>query len=556
MALRKSASQCLLAFLLLCTAITTDARQDAPLPKAMSLITEEGLRFHLNVIANDETEGRNTPSAGVNIVSRYLASVAEQYGLKPIVPGGSYFQNIPMDVTLVSESRSRLRILSQTGESVFYCPQSFLGTTAGAWAGEVVFVGYGLSVPDKGWDDYGKVELAGRSVIMLEGQLPEGNPLRADRAALATRTSTPRSKGAALVLTVISPEREKEMAARGAGFQITPRATLLSTFPTQNQARISANPQPPARSGQPPQQAAARPAAPVGTAEIRHEVAAAILGISREELDEMFATIASGKQVPGKAVNKRAELSVITERRPGSSPNVLAVMEGSDPVLRSEYVVVSSHHDHLGMRNGRAMNGADDNGSCTVGMLEIAKALAAAKPKRSVILAWFTGEEKGLWGSHYFVNNCPVPLEKISASLNLDMISRNDPKSLFLIASDNLSKELDASIRAMNDSYSKLTFDYVYNNRAHPDRFYYRSDQYPFIRMGIPGVWIFCGTTPDYHTPNDVIARVDFKKMEKVTRMIYLVTLDIGNKPALLKLDANPEVTTRGKHNTAVDSIR
>ena len=270
----------------------------------------------------------------------------------------------------------------------------------------------------------------------------------------------------------------------------------------------------------------------------------------------MFATIASGKQVPGKAVNKRAELSVITERRPGSSPNVLAVMEGSDPALRSEYVVVSSHHDHLGMRNGRAMNGADDNGSGTVGMLEIAKALAAAKPKRSVILAWFTGEEKGLWGSHYFVNNCPVPLEKISASLNLDMISRNDPKSLFLIASDNLSKELDASIRAMNDSYSKLTFDYVYNNRAHPDRFYYRSDQYPFIRMGIPGVWIFCGTTPDYHTPNDVIARVDFKKMEKVTRMIYLVTLDIGNKPALLKLDANPEVTTRGKHNTAVDSIR
>ena len=556
MVLRKSLCLAVPALLIFCAAVTLDAQQGSPLPKAMSLITEEGLRFHLNVIANDETEGRNTPSTGVNVASRYLATVAAQYGLKPLMADGSYYQNIPMDVTLISESRSRLRVLSQNGERIFHCPQSFVGAAAGAWGGEVVFVGYGLSVPEKGWDDYGPLDVAGKAVILLEGQLPDGNPLRADRAALATRTSVPRARGAALVLTVISPEREKEMAERGAGFTITPRAALHTSFPTQNQARVSANPQAAARAGQPPQQATGRPSLPPGSAEIRHDVAASILGISRAELEAMFSSIAGGKQVPGKAVDARVELSVITDRRPGNSPNVLAVMEGSDPRLKNEYVVISSHHDHLGMRNGRAMNGADDDGSGTVGMLEIAKALAAERSKRSVILAWFTGEEKGLWGSHYFVNNCPVPLENISANLNLDMISRNDPNRLFLIASDNLSKELDASIRAMNDRYSRLAFDYVYNNRAHPDRFYYRSDQYPFVRMGIPGVWIFCGTTPDYHTLNDTIERVDFKKMEKVTRMAYLVTLDIGNKPALLRLDANPEVITRGKHNTAVDSIR
>ena len=108
----------------------------------------------------------------------------------------------------------------------------------------------------------------------------------------------------------------------------------------------------------------------------------------------------------------------------------------------------------------------------------------------------------------------------------------------------------------MNDSYSKLTFDYVYNDRAHPDRFDYRSDQYPFIRMGIPAVWIFCGTTPDYHQVTDTVDKVDFQKMEKVTRLAFLTAFDIGNKPALLKLDVNPEVTTRGKHNTSVEDIR
>jgi hypothetical protein len=525
----------------------------------------DGLKLHLNIVAGDETEGRDTPSTADNVVARYLATMAEHYGFKPVMPNGSFYQNIPLEITTISESKSRLRLISAGAEETFYTPQSFGGSfrTPGAWSGDIVFVGYGVSAPDKGWDDYNDLDLAGKIVVMLEGQLPEGNPMRTDRAILDTRTSMPRTKGVSLVLTVISPEREKDMVSRGAGFQLTQRPAMLNTYQTQNRARISPapaqqRPQQPAATI-PQQQAAARPAittAPPGLAEIRHEVATRILGISQSELDSMFASIARGQQVPHRAVNKRLELSVITEKHMGSSPNVLAVLEGSDPVLKNEYVVISAHHDHLGLRNGKSMNGADDNGSGTVGMLEIAKALAIERPKRSVILAWFTGEEKGLYGSHYFVNNCPVPLEKISANLNLDMISRNDPDSLFLIASNNLSTELDSSILSMNDKYSKLKFDYLYNDRAHPDQFYYRSDQYPFIRMGIPGVWIFCGTTPDYHTLNDTIERVDFKKMEKVTRLTYLVTLDIGNKPALLKLDANKEVTTRGKHNASVESIR
>jgi hypothetical protein len=540
--------------LLLGVALATEALQAQQ--KALSTITEEDLRLHLSIVASDETQGRDTPSPGVNIISRYLATMAEKHGFRPVLPGGSYFQRIPLEVTSVSPSRSRLHVLSAAGDMTFYCPDNFRfpGRSGGSWGGEAVFVGYGLSVPEKGWDDYDKFDLAGKAVVMLEGQLPEGHALRADRAAAGSRTAAPRARGASLVLTVISPEREKDMADRGTGFQTTWFPAMPASYPTQMTGRVStaARPQQPAAQTAP--QSAARPAP--GAAEIRHEVAAAILGISRDELDAMFAAIASGRQVPGRSLHQRIELSVVMEKRSDSSPNVLAMIEGSDPVLKSEYVVITSHHDHLGLRNGRSMNGADDNGSGVVGMLEIAEALAVERPRRTVILAWLTGEEKGLWGSHYLVNNCPVPLEKISANLNLDMISRNDPNSLYLIASNNLSSELDASILAMNDKSARLKFDYVYNNRTHPDRFYYRSDHYPFLRMGIPAVWLFCGTTPDYHTPNDTIERADFKKMEKVTRLVYLVTLDIGNKPSLLNLDVNPEVTARGKHNAAAESIR
>lgn len=519
---------------------------------ALNSITAEDLRMHLKFVAADETEGRDTPSAGVNIVARYLAVTAERYGLKPVMPDGSFFQNVPLEVTAVSAAQSHLRVISEGGEEVFYYPHSFGGSfrSPGTWAGEAVFVGYGLSAPDKGWDDYGDLDITGKIVIMLEGSLPEGHALRADRALQAARMSVPRARGAAAILTVISPERENDLAARGTGFQAAQRTVMRASYPTQNRALPTAAPQA-ARKQQP-----APPAVPLPAAEIRHRVASAILGVSGQELAAMFGALARGEQVPHRALDRRVELSVVTERRAAASPNVLAMMEGSDPTLRNEYVVVSSHHDHLGMRNGRPMDGADDNGSGTVAMLEIAQALALERPKRSVILAWFTGEEKGLLGSHYFVNNCPVPLEKISANLNLDMISRNDPDSLYLIGSDKLSTELDEAIRKANERTARLRFDYTYNDRTHPDRFYYRSDHYPFIRVGIPAVWFFCGTTADYHQTTDTLERVDFAKMEKATRLAYLTALDIGNKPELLRLNANPEVKTRGKHNTAVESIR
>ena len=146
-----------------------------------------------------------------------------------------------------------------------------------------------------------------------------------------------------------------------------------------------------------------------------------------------------------------------------------------------------------------------------------------------------------------------MPVEKISANLNLDMISRNDTNHLYLIGSNKISSELDASIHAMNKQVDPVSGSTTRTKtRPTPTSFFFRSDQYPYIRYGIPGVWFFCGTTEDYHTEGDIEAKADYAKMEKVTKLVYRVAMDIGNKPALLKLDLSPEVTTRGPQNMKI----
>jgi len=225
------------------------------------------------------------------------------------------------------------------------------------------------------------------------------------------------------------------------------------------------------------------------------------------------------------------------------------VVEGTDPVMKKEYVVISAHYDHLGIRDGRTFNGANDDGSGTAALLEIGQALVLQRPKRSVILAWFTGEEMGLWGSNHFVNRSPVPLEAISADINLDMIGRNDPGVLFLVGSNSLSTELDTVLQAVSSQPLGLRLDYTYNDKNHPDRYYSRSDNYPFIRMGVPAVALFTGMTPDYHQAGDTIDKIDFAKIEKIARFTYAAAMEIGNRPGLLKLDADPNVTARGKQN-------
>ena len=489
--------------------------------RALDSIRAADMTFHLKFLGSPEFHGRNTPSPELDIASRYIALVAERIGLKPLMPGGSYYQEVPVELTTVLPSASRLVLSAASGVRTFSFPSDATVGRAfepGKASGEIVFLGYGLGAPELGWDDLAAVDVKGKIAVILDEPLPAGHPLdpAKNRRLLGGRAGALRERGAAAVITVIDEAREARLGERGASFDLPERVKVLDIVTA-------------AAGAAPP-----RPAAPFPQVEVRREAGAAILGCAREDLDLMSETLRGGKPITAKRLaGRRLDVEVGAAKRQEKSFNVVAYLEGTDPALRQEYLTISSHHDHNPDREGRIFPGADDNISGVVGMFEIAEAMMIAKPKRSVIFVWNTAEEKMLLGSYYFVQHCPVPVERISADLNLDMISRNATNQIYLIGSNKLSSELDASIQAMNKTPGPgLTLDYTYEAPGHPDRFFFRSDQYPYIRYGIPAVWFFCGTTADYHTEGDVEAKADYAKMEKVSELVYLVAMDIGDKPA------------------------
>jgi hypothetical protein len=506
--------------------------------KAVESITEKELKVHLDILASDEFRGRNTPSQELKIASRYIATLAESYGLKPLMPDGSYLQEIPLEVNAIDQAQTRMRLIIGKRIYNFSFPDDFgiYGRSAQDMkiAGSVLFVGFGFSSPSSGWDDLEGLDLKGKVVVMLDPDLPENHKLRTpdNRRLLYWRSRVIGSGGAAAVLIAISEEREKSFSEKGYLFDATPRCQLADELKSIS---TSAS-----------QQTYLR-------AEIRHAMAAQILGISITELEDMFFALRGGKQVPGSELHsRRMDISIATQKKKDKTTNVVGWLEGTDEQLKQEYVLFGSHHDHLGTREGKVFNGADDNGSGTVAMLELAQALQIERPKRSVIFVWHTAEEKGLWGSRFFVEHSPISVENMSAELNMDMICRNDPDHLYIIGSNKLSSELDAIINAVNDKHIRMNLDYKYEDPQHPDNFFFRSDQYPYIQYGIPAVWYFCGTTEDYHQETDTIDRVDFAKMERVTRFVYLTAMAIGNNPNMLKLDIHPDITVRGEHNLKI----
>jgi hypothetical protein len=510
-------------------------------------ITATDMKPQMRFLGAKEFRGRSAPSSELDIASRYIALEAERIGLKPLLPDGSFFQQLPVEVTTISPARSSLRVSGPTGELGFSFPQMFTANVraGGEWAaaGGLVFAGSLLNGADPKWDD--AIDPRGRFVIWVETPAPAGTPAAGGGAA-AARTRLLRERGALGLITIVSREREETLAKQGLSFDVAerlrfPDVDTMNPAPPQSPRAAAPSPGP------------AAPAAPFYTAEVRHEAGRAVLGMSADELRAVVDAVNLGQSVAPKAMPDRTvDITVLFETKRRTTPNVVAYLPGSDPVLKDEYLVIGSHHDHNPVREGRIFPGADDNASGCVAMLAIAKAMMIERPKRSTIFVWHTAEERGLVGAYYFVQHSPVAVEKITANLNLDMITRNDPNGIYLIGSNKISSELDRSFKDVNAASVKLTLDYKYEDPGEPNRFFFRSDHYPYMRYGIPGVWVFCGTTPDYHQETDLEERVDYAKMEKVTRLTYLVAMDVGNRPSLLPLDVHPEIKTRGAHNMKV----
>ena len=226
--------------------------------------------------------------------------------------------------------------------------------------------------------------------------------------------------------------------------------------------------------------------------------------------------------------------------------NVIAYIEGD--VYPQEYIIITAHLDHVGMENGEIYNGADDDGSGTVAILEIAEAFKEAEnnghgPDRSIVFLHVTAEEIGLIGSRYYTDEDPiVPLKNTVTNLNIDMIGRTDPERpkrnreyIYIIGSDRISQDLHDINHEVNDLYLNIDLDYVYNAVDDPNRFYYRSDHYNFAKNGVPAIFYFSGTHEDYHQPTDTVEKIQYDLLELRTKLIFHTAWEIANRKDRIK---------------------
>jgi Zn-dependent M28 family amino/carboxypeptidase len=301
------------------------------------------------------------------------------------------------------------------------------------------------------------------------------------------------------------------------------------------------------------------------------KMANALLQGEKHSADEIFKSL--GGSVPIEAFDldpaKRVSVTVSGQDESLYTQNVVAVIEGSDKKLKNEFVAIGAHYDHVGTgpagSNGRfpardggkndiIYNGADDDGSGTVSLLAMAEALIRAprRPKRSVLFVWHCGEEKGLWGSEYFAKYPTVPIDSIIAQFNIDMIGRTRKEDdtsapnrtltgtdeVYVIGSKMMSTELGELSERVNRTYLNLKFNYLYDNPTDPNRFFFRSDHYNYAKMGIPIIFYFDGVHEDYHRPGDEPQKIDYDKMQRVARTIFVTvweTADLKARPIVDK---------------------
>jgi Zn-dependent M28 family amino/carboxypeptidase len=306
-------------------------------------------------------------------------------------------------------------------------------------------------------------------------------------------------------------------------------------------------------------------ATPVVSATLSKEAAVTLLQGESASYEQI---ISGEKDAPFELTsNKKVQFQIAIQEETVFTRNVVAILPGSHPKLKSEYVAIGSHYDHVGVANSiakdRIFNGADDDGSGTVAMLEFANALAQGpRPKRSTIFVWHAGEEKGLWGSDHFTKNPTVPIQSIVAQLNLDMIGRSKPvgnqdsrnqmltgpDDIYVIGSRRLSQQLGNLVARVNQNLYKLNYNYHYDKPNDPENLYERSDHYNYARFNIPIAFFFDGVHEDYHQVGDEVQKIDFRKLERVSRTVCETAwtiANLSNRPALDKKDSVPSTSQK-----------
>ena len=486
-------------------------------PSSVDTITPGELRMHLEFLASQELGGRYTLSPSFAIAARYLASRLEAYGFKGAGEHGDFLQTFQVISAKPDPAKSSLEITNGTKTSAYHFGDFYpLGTSSGEGQGQVVFVGTGVSSPSQQHDDYSGLDVKGK-IVMIASGIPAG----VDAARLADNEQgegAARTHGAVGIMQIPAQRFLEFMKSKGFQDRAAARESI----------RL-------AREGE-----GALPSITLGP-----DLAEQLLAAGGLDLKTVYESINHKEKVQPKNLNVSAKMAVSMQITRTTTQNVAATLEGTDPKLKSEYVVFSAHYDHLKTGpNGEVYPGADDDGSGTAAILTIAHALSLERPKRSVLVMFHAGEELGLLGSQYNTDFAPaVPLDKMVADLNIDMIGRSKPpgdkdqkdehltdaNTVYLVGSNRISPELHQISEETNSQFQKMKLDYYYNDPDNPERIYYRSDHWNYAKHGIPVIFYFDGVHVDYHRPTDTVDKIDFDKMTKVTRLVFETGWRIAN---------------------------
>jgi hypothetical protein len=469
-------------------------------------ITAEDLQKHLYTVAGKEMQGRETASPGQKKAAAYIENHFKSLGLLP-GNNGSYQMTYP--VFRDEPGKSALEINDKEYKlNDDYQPYNFSNYNTSQYFSEVVFAGHGMV--DSAADDYQGLNISGKLVMILDGAPDTYKASAAGSAGIFTKIVNAQKRGAAAILIV------------------------ANNFPRR-----------PGRTGAMYQELY-KPTQYLNTYFISEKLAATLTG----DVDWGNIKIdAKQGRVPSRVYAANVHLQLDKTVSKLESSNVIAVLEGTD--LKDEYVFVTAHYDHLGIRNDTTIYyGADDDGSGTVSVLEMAEAFSKAKaagfgPRRSIVFMTVSGEEKGLWGSEYYSNHPIFPLEKTSVDLNIDMIgrigeeylkSKDSANYVYIIGDDKLSTDLAPITDKVNKNV-KLKLDRKYNDLKDPNRFYYRSDHYNFAEKGVPIIFYFNGVHADYHRVTDTPDKINYKLMAKRAQLVFYTAWEMANRNDMLKRD-------------------
>lgn len=481
------------------------------------------LKSNLEFLASDELEGREITTRGEKLAALYISEELEKYGVLPFGDNGTYFQEFLVEVSGFNEN-SKISFVSNNedpisffnGNNIVFNPRLIPTIDYNNKEYEVIFVGYGIFSEEENYNSYEGIDVDGKVVLFLNGTPKiNGREVLADSTIRRYRRSSEKSKlayskGAVGALILPNSETLKywkyfQSWTNNKSFKLIDEFDTIKS--NNNIATV-----------------------------LLDEMAAQKLLDGDEQNYEVLNNLVDPK--PEHFILKRKvkfEYDALLENR--KARNVIGMIEGTNKKLKNEYISIGAHYDHEGIKNGEIYNGADDNGSGTVTILEVARTLALFKEnERPVIVMFHTGEEKGLLGSKYLSNNSNF-INDIIVHINIDMVGRRSEDSIFCIGASKISSELGKIVEAANSESANFVLDYKFDDPKDPQRLYYRSDHINYARKGIPIVFFYDYMKQDYHKPTDTVDKINYKKMIKIKELIYTLTKRISNQEYKLTID-------------------